>query len=305
MIAVRAHRYGGSDVLIVEDAPRPVPGRREVLVRVHAAGVNPADWKMRAGYFKDFMPMRMPFVLGQDVAGVIEETGPGVTRLTHCDAVYGIADGSYAEYAVAREDALALKPRSLDFPAAASVPLAAMTAWQALFGVARLEEGQTVLIHGGAGGVGTFAVQLAKWKGAKVVATASQRNQSVLTSLGVDEPIDYQNARFEEIVRDVDVVIDTIGGDIQERSFGVLRPGGVLVALTAPPGQAEALRRGVTAIMSGTQPDSNQLREIGELIDAGFIEPFVKATFPLIEARRAQELSEAGHVRGKMVLLVR
>ena len=213
MKAIRIHNYGGPEVLQYEDAPRPKPQADEVLIRVHAAGVNPIDWKVREGHMKDFWPHKFPLILGWDLSGVVEKLGRGVSRFKIGDEVYSLPDptrnGAYADYIVVRESELALKPNSLHHIRAAAVPLAALTAWQSLFDTAQLQPGQRVLIHAGSGGVGHFAVQLAKWKGAYVFATASTKNQDLLRKLGVDEPIDYTQQRFEDVARNIDIVLDT------------------------------------------------------------------------------------------------
>ena len=216
MKAIRIHNYGGPEVLQYEEAPRPKPQTGEVLIRVHAAGVNPIDWKVREGHMKDFWPHKFPLILGWDLSGVVEEVGPrpaAAGRFKKGDEVYSLPDptrnGAYADYIVVRESELALKPNSLHHIRAAAVPLAALTAWQSLFDTAQLQPGQRVLIHAGSGGVGHFAVQLAKWKGAYVFATASTKNQDLLRELGVDEPIDYTQQRFENVARDIDIVLDT------------------------------------------------------------------------------------------------
>ncbi|MGB6712213.1 MAG: NADP-dependent oxidoreductase [Candidatus Cybelea sp.] len=292
MKAVRAHGYGDAGMLSFEDAPLPSPGEGEVLVRVHAASVNPADWKLRA------------IIPGRDVSGVVEAVGPGVTRFAQGDAVFGNAVGAYAQYAVANEAELARKPLTVDHIHAAAIPLAALTAWQALFEIAGLKEGRRLLIHGAAGGVGSFAVQLAKWKGARVAGTASSRNQLFLMSLGVDQPIDHFGQRFEDLVGPVDVVLDTVGGDAQRRSWNVLRKGGMLVSTVALPSAEEARRHEATAAIFTSRPDGGQLAQIGELIDFGYVRPVVETVLPLSHAKRAHQISEAGHARGKIVLSV-
>src|SRR5437879_4577200 len=232
MKAIRIHNYGGPEVLQYEDAPRPKPQAGEVLIRVHAAGVNPIDWKIREGHVKDFWSHKLPLILGWDLSGAVEAVGPGPApagRFKKGDEVYSVSDisrdGAYAEYVVVRESELSLKPKSLHHVRAAAVPLAALTAWQSLFDTAQLQPGQRVLIHAGSGGVGHFAVQLAKWKGGHVFGTASTKNQELLRELGVDEPIDYTKQKFEDVARDVDLVLDLIGGETQERSWSVLKNG--------------------------------------------------------------------------------
>ncbi len=309
MQAVRFHSYGHPEVLLLEEVPRPTAGSDEVLVRVHAAGVNPLDWKVRAGHLKDWLPHRLPLIPGWDVSGVVEALGPDVTAFKTGDAVYGMLDfgrdGAYAEYVAAGIRTLALKPSSLDHVQAAAVPLAALTAWQSLFDSASLSAGQTVLIHGAAGGVGHFAVQFAKWKGAKVIGTASAGNASFLRELGADKVIDYRTTRFEAAVGDVDVVLDTIGGETQQRSWQVLKKGGILVATLGISSAEAPGEHGVRGAGVSVHPDPAQLARIAALIDAGDLKPVIAAVLPLTEAARAHELSQTGHGRGKIVLKVR
>jgi NADPH:quinone reductase-like Zn-dependent oxidoreductase len=309
MKAIRIHNYGGPEVLQYEEAPRPKPQAGEVVVRVHAAGVNPIDWKVREGHMKDFWPHKFPLILGWDLSGVVEELGRGVSRFKIGDEVYGLPDptrnGAYADYVVIRESELALKPNSLHHIRAAAVPLAALTAWQSLFDTAQLEPGQRVLIHAGSGGVGHFAVQLAKWKGAYIFATASTKNQDLLRELGVDKAIDYTQQRFEDVARNIDVVLDTIGGETQERSWSVLKKGGVLVSLVQPPSEEKAEGLGVRAAFVASHPSGAQLAEIAKMIDSGKLAPVIDRILPLSEVRRAHELSQSGHVRGKIILRVK
>jgi NADPH:quinone reductase-like Zn-dependent oxidoreductase len=308
MKAIRIHNYGGPEVLQYEDAPRPEPQAGEVLVRVLAAGVNPIDWKVREGHMKDFWPHKFPLILGWDLSGVVEEVGPRVSQFKKGDEVYTVPDvsrdGAYAEYIVVRESELALKPKSLHHVRAAAVPLAALTAWQALFDAGQLKRGQRVLIHGGSGGVGHVAVQLAKWKGAHVLATASTKNLELLRELGVDEPIDYTKQRFEDMARDVDLVLDLIGGETQERSWSVLKKGGVLLSLVQPPSVEKAKALGVRAAFVAGHPSGAQLAEIVNIIDSGKLAPVINRILPLSEARRAHELSQSGHTHGKIVLRI-
>jgi NADPH:quinone reductase-like Zn-dependent oxidoreductase len=291
-----------------EETPRPEPGAGEVLVRVHAAGVNPVDWKVRAGYLKEMLHYSLPFIPGWDFSGVAEGVGAGVKTLLVGDEVYGHlqigGDGAYAQYIVARESGTALKPKSVDHTHAAAIPLAALTAWQALFDAAGLASGQSVLIHGAAGGVGTFAVQLGRWKGAHVIGTASKRNHAYLRGLGADEVVDYNTTRFEDVVRDVDVVLDTITGETMERSWQVLKKGGILVSILEPPSQEKAARYGVRQAHVFVRPSAEQLEEIARLVDSGELKAVVESVLPLEGARRAHELSQTGHVRGKIVLRV-
>lgn len=314
MKAVRIHRYGGPEVLTFEDAPRPAPAAGEVLVRVRAAGVNPVDWKVREGYLKERVPYAFPLILGWDASGVVESVGTGVAGLSVGDEVFSRPDiarnGAYAELIAIKASEVASKPRSIDHLQSAAIPLAGLTAWQALFEApapytsAGLSKGQTILIHGGAGGVGTFAVQLAKWKGARVIATASARNERFLRDLGADRVIDYSRERFEEAARGVDAVFDTIGGDTQARSWKALKPGGVLVSIVSPPSEEEARAHQARAAYLFVQPSAAQLATLADLVDGKAIRPIVSEVLPLAQARRAHELSQGGHVRGKLVLEV-
>jgi len=305
MKAIRIHQYGGPEVLAQVEMQRPTPGVNEMLIKIHAASVNPADWKIRAGYMKDFLPLTFPATLGADISGTVEEVGPGAARFKRGDEVYaslGLGGGGYAEYVVAKEEIVAKKPATLNHVQAASVPVAALTAWQALFEVAQLQAGQKVLIHAAAGGVGNFAVQFAKAKGAYVIGTASSKNQAFLGELGVDKAVDYQKTRFEDVVQEADVVLDTIGGDTQERSFKALKKGGILVSIVQPPSPELAAKYGVRALFYGGHPSSSNLAEIAKLIDAGKVKTVIETVLPLAEARRAHELSQSGHARGKIVL---
>ena len=309
MKAIRFHSYGGPEVLVLEEVPRPQPEAGELLIRLQSAGVNPLDWKVRAGHVKEWLHHRLPLIPGWDASGVVEEVGEGVTAFKKGDGVYGMLDfkldGAYAEYVVAKAEDLASPPTSIDPVRAGAVPLAALTAWQALFDVAGLASGQSVLIHAAAGGVGHFAVQFAKWKGARVIGTASAVHASFLRDLDADEAIDYKTTRFEEAVREVDVVLDLIGGDTQRRSWQVLKKGGVLVATLGISSPEDARKHQVRGEGVMVQPDSVQLAEIASLIDKDKVNPVVTEILPLAEAARAHEMSQTGHTRGKIVLQVR
>lgn len=308
MKAVRIHQFGGTEVLRYEDIPRPTAGPDEVLIRVHAAGVNPVDWKIREGRLQGRIAHRLPLTLGWDVAGVIEQLGPGVTQFNIGDAVYArpdlARDGAYAEYIAVRAGEIALKPATLDFIHAAAVPLSALTAWQSLFDAGDLQPGQKILIHAGAGGVGHYAVQFARWKGAHVITTASARNAGFVRSLGADEVIDYTATRFEDAVHDADMVFDTVGGEVQARSWQVLKHGGILVSILALTVPEEAAQRGWRSAYVFVQPNAAQLARIAGLIDAGKVKPVVETVFPLHEAARAHDAVQGGHTRGKVVLRV-
>ncbi|MEH2248369.1 NADP-dependent oxidoreductase [Nostoc sp.] len=303
--AIRIHNYGESDVLTLEAIAQPEPQPNEVLIRVQAAGINPIDWKIRAGYMKEIFPMPLPFTPGMDVAGIVEAIGADVKAFQVGQAVYGeLRMGAYAQFATAPQDAIALKPKTLDFVQAASVPMVAMTAYQGLFDYADLKPGQTVLIHAASGGVGMFAVQFAKWKGAHVIGTASAANAEFVQSLGADQVIDYNATPFEQVVENVDVVLDTLGSDTQARSYSVVKPGGILVSTAAPPNAQKAQEQGIRAEMMSMKPSTSLLDEIASLLDSGQVKTLVAQTFSLSEARQAQELSQGGHVRGKIVLQI-
>jgi NADPH:quinone reductase-like Zn-dependent oxidoreductase len=308
MKAVCIYRFGGPEVLVYEDAPCPHPGGGEVLVKVHAAGINPVDWKIREGHLQETLHSTLPLILGWDVSGVVTALGSNLIHLKEGDQVFGHPDirrdGAYAEYIVIKESELALKPKSVDHIHAAALPLAGLTAWQALFEVGGLEPGQRVLIHAAAGGIGSIAVQLAKWKGAIVIGTASERNHDFLRKLGINQVIDYERERFEDTVALVDLVLDTMGGEIQERSWKVLKPGGILVSIVNPPSQEKAAAHGVRQAFVFTKPDASQLATIARLADEDQLKAIVETILPLSDATRGQELSQRGHTRGKIVLRV-
>lgn len=316
MMAVRIHRYGKPCVLTYEEVPRPDPKEDELLIRVHATSVNPADWQIRSGRrFK----LRRPFslILGFDISGVVEAVGSGVTGFNVGDAVFGMVDvrngGAYAEYVTAPAASITQKPRTLDHVQAAALPVVTLTAWQALFDAGQLSTGQKVLIHAAAGGVGHIAVQLAKWKGAYVIGTASSRNEVFLRTIGVDQFIDYRKTRFESVVRDVDVVLEAVNRDIAVETFpgetlthswDVLKKNGVLVSICATPSSETAAKHGVHSKYILAQPNAAQLAEIAILADTGYIKPFISQVLPLKEVRRAHVLSQKGHTRGKIVLRI-
>jgi NADPH:quinone reductase-like Zn-dependent oxidoreductase len=309
MKAVRFHSYGAPDVLVYEDVPKPEPAAGEVLVKVHAASVNPIDWKIRAGHMKGFRDYPLPFILGWDVSGVIESVGSGVTGFKPGDEVYGRPDaarnGAYAEYIAVKESEIGHKPRSLDHVHSAAIPLAGLTAWQALFDAAGLTAGQRVLIQAAAGGVGHLAIQFAKIKDLYVAGTASGRNQEYLKQLACDLPIDYETTRFEDVVHDFDAVVESMGGEVRTRSWKVLKKGGILVALIGPPpSEEDAKAHGVRASIIWGQMNSDQLTEIARLVDSGRVKPEIAAVFPLRDAAKAHQMSETEHVRGKIVLQV-
>jgi NADPH:quinone reductase-like Zn-dependent oxidoreductase len=308
MKAIRIHQYGNADTLKFEEAPLPDPGPGDVRIRVHAAAVNPVDWKIREGYLSTMLQYPMPLTLGWDLSGVVDEIGEGVQDIAVGDAVYSrpdiTRDGAYAEFAVVRASEVATKPSRLSHNEAAAVPLAGLTAWQGLFDHAQLAPGERVLIHAGSGGVGSFAIQFAKWAGAHVIATASAANESLVRGLGADEFVDYRSQRFEEVLDKVDVVLDTIGGETQERSFSLLKAGGRLFSVVGTPDAGRLATLGATGGTFMVQPSREQLGRIAELIDEGKVRVLVDSVFPLSEARAAHAKSQTGRAKGKIVLEV-
>src|SRR5438067_617916 len=304
MKAVVAHEYGGPEVLKFEEVSRPEPKENEALVRVIASGVNPADPLTLSGKYALEFGTHLPLIPGYDIAGIVEKAGVKVTKLKAGDAVYGYPTfgGGWAEYVIVTEGEVAAKPASLSFTEAAAVPMGALTAWQALVDVAQLHAGQTILIHGGSGGVGSFAVQIAKARGARVIATASSANQDLLKQLGADVPIDYTKNKFEEIAKDVDAVLDPVGKETLIRSYDVVKKGGIVMSLVARPDRIELEKRGICAATISVHPDAEDFAEIAHLIDAGKIKPIVTQVLPLSEAIAAQQQAETHHTRGKLVL---
>lgn len=307
MKAERIERFGGPEVLREEIVRVPVPHEGELLVKVKAAGVNPVDYKIRSGKYPAVKQDMLPYVLGRDVCGAVVERGPASSRFAKGDmlfAVPAIDRGGYAEYAIVKESEAAPKPDSIDAVHAGGVPLAALTAWQGLFRHGRLEQGQSVLIHGGSGGVGHFAIQFAKAKGARVATTVSTEHVAFARELGADQVIDYKKQRFEDEVGEVDLVYDLVGGETQERSWRVVKKGGVLVSTLNEPSQALAAQRGARGLRYTVEESGENLAEIARLIDAGRVKPVVAKTFPLEEAAAALQFLEKQHPAGKVVLTV-
>jgi NADPH:quinone reductase-like Zn-dependent oxidoreductase len=305
MQAIRVHQFGGLDSLVAEEVPRPAPGDGEVLLRVKAAGVGPWDAWIRSG--RSVVDQPLPLTLGSDVAGLVEHVGAGVSTLQAADAVFGATNsrftGGYAEYAVASATKLAKMPRRLGFIEAASVPVVACTAWQMVFEHGAADATKRVLVHGAAGNVGAYAVQLAKRVAREVIATAFTHDVPYVQALGADRIVDVRTSRFDEVLTDVDVVLDTIGGDTQDRSFAVLKPGGVLVSAVAAPDPQKAARHGVRALFFLVDVSSRRLEQLAALIDAGELTTTVGDVLPLAEARTAHEmLAGKPHKRGKIVL---
>jgi NADPH:quinone reductase-like Zn-dependent oxidoreductase len=304
MRASRFHTYGPPEVLVVDEAPRPEPQDGEVLVRVYATGVNPIDWKLRAGYLQEFMPVELPYIPGYDLAGTVEAVGPGVSEFSPGQAVFGRGARTYAEYAVAPITALAAKPETISFDEAATIAIGGVTAWAGLFDSANLQQSQHLLVQGAAGGTGVFAVQLARWKGAHVTGTASSRNVEFVRSLGA-EAVDYTAGPVERAVSDVDVVFDAVGSEVMDHSWTVLKPGGILVEIAAMASEDAATEHGVRT--SGVQAPadiSGILRQIADLIVGGHVKPVVGPIFRLDEAAQAHARSETGHGRGRIVIRI-
>lgn len=315
MKAMGIRRYGGPEVIERLELDLPAPGPGEILVQIHAAGVNPADWKIREGLFKDRMPSEFPIVLGWDAAGVVEAVGKDVARVKSGDEIFAycrkdkIHDGSYAEAILLNEIHLAPKPKNLSFEEAAAVPLAGLTAYQALFEATQLKAGETILIHAGAGGVGSFAIQLAKNAGARVLTTASARHHDYLRQLGADEILDYTQENFVSAAKrifpeGIDAVFDTVGGQTQLDSAEVLKPGGRLTSLLAL-NEDYFRQRGLQPHYVFVRPENSQLRKLGGLIEAGKLRVKLEKVFPLEEAAEAHRLIEAKHSQGKIVLKVK
>ena len=302
---VRIHRFGGPDVLRVDEVEPSMPDARQVLVSVKAASINPVDFKIRNGKYPAVKEDRLPYTLGRDVSGVVEKCGAQATRFKIGDEVagiVGIGGGGYAEKAVLDEAAIARKPQEIDHAHAAAIPLAGQTAWQGLFRYGQLKAGQAVLIHGGAGGVGHFAVQFAKAKGARVLTTVSTDNLPFARTLGADVVIDYKTQRFEELAQDLDMVFDLVDGETRERSWKLLKKGGVLVSTLTEPSEDTAARHAVRALRYTVEADGNELEEILSLAASGRVKPHVQKTYPLEEAAQALNSVEQGDSVGKIVL---
>lgn len=316
MKAITFTQFGGAEQLSLSDPEKPPVGPDDVLIHATYAGVNPVDWKIRKGFLADLFPHDFPIIPGWDTVGVVEAVGANVTERRRGERVYAYARkprvqwGTYAEYVSVPAKHTALAAKSLSDAEAAGVPLVALTAWQALFDFAALQAGQSILVHAGAGGVGSIAIQLAKWKGAKVYATGSASSHDYLRSLGADVPIDYRNDDFATIVTQhepdgVDVAFDLVGGDVQARSFEVTKKGGVLVSIVSPPSEELKEKRGVAkAGFVFVEPDGPTLTELAQLFDDGTLQASPVREYPLEEAAKAHEESEAGRVRGKLVLRI-
>ena len=311
MKAVQIKNYGGTEVLeLNKNVPKPIPAKGQVLVEVHSASINPIDWKVRAGYLKEMVPLQFPATLGGDFAGVVAEGGEDSGFKTG-DQVYGQAillnggSGSFAQFVAANTGNTALKPKDINFLEAASLPLAGVSALQAIVDHIKLERGQKILIHGGAGGIGTIAIQLAKSLGAYVATTVASDDKDYAKSLGADEVIDYENEAFEDKLADFDAVFDTVGGETTDRSFKVLKKGGVIVSMLGAPNESLAEKYGVTAIGQNTQTNVDRLMRLAKYVEGGKIKAQVDKVFALNQVKEAFQHLEDGHPRGKVVLKIK
>lgn len=304
MKAVRIHEYGDAGALRLEDVPRLSAADDQILVRVHDAGVNPIDWKIRQGYMKQFIPAHFPLTIGQDFAGEVSAVGKAVDQFRVGDRVFGFAQGSYAEYAATPVSTVARIPDSIDYVTAAALPTAGLTALQAVRDAVGARAGVTILIHGAAGGVGSFASQIAKNRGAVVVGTARGKDVEYLRSIGIERVVDYKRERFEEKVHEADAVIDLVGGDTLERSYAVVKRGGVIVSTAGQIDEDAAARAGIRAVRIVMKKNAADLDELARLVADGVVKPRVGQIMNLDDARRAQELSEGGKANGKLILKV-
>ena len=308
MLAVRIHQYGSRDALSLDDIPIPDIAPDEVLVKVVAASVNPVDWKVREGYLAQMIPHPLPLTLGWDVSGVVVAVGGEVSNWREGDAVFARPDlarnGTYAEFAAIRASECARKPATISHVEAASLPLAGITAWESMVDTAAVQPGQRVLVHAGSGGVGSLAIQLLKDLGATVIATTSERNRALVESLGADQVIDYRTTRFSDVLEPVDAVFDTLGGQVQEDSWQVLRPGGIQVSIISPPDAGKAAARGLRQGFVFIGPNAPVLTRLAALVDSGRLRPVIGAEFALRDIAAAHALSESGRAVGKIVLYV-
>ncbi|WLV24608.1 NADP-dependent oxidoreductase [Aciduricibacillus chroicocephali] len=310
MKAIVIEQYGGEEQLIDKDLPKPEINENQVLIEMHATSINPIDWKLREGHLKDFIKLDFPIILGWDAAGVISEVGSKVTQFKVGDEVFArpaMENGTYAEYVAVDENLVALKPKSVDFNTAAAVPLAGLTAWQCLVDYGKIKKGDKVLIQAGSGGVGSFAIQIAKSFGAYVYSTASEKNEDLLKEFGVDEFINYKTTDFTEVVKDMDIVLDSMGGEVLEKSYDVVKPGGYLVTTIGQIDEEKAKEKQIHANSMWLEPDGKQLAELGELMDKGEVKPYIGHTYPLTQEglREAHSLSATHHAKGKIIIEIK
>ena len=305
MKTVRVHEYGNAEVLRLEEMPVPQIASDELLIKIHAASVNPVDWKEREGFYHMHS---LPFTLGQDFSGTVEKVGSSVKGFKVGDDVYGRPsadkDGSYAEFIEVKANEVALMPKTITYDEAATIPVAGTTAWETLINKAKIQKGQSVLILGASGGVGSMAVQIAKNKGCHVIGTTSNANFDFVRNLGCDEVIDYSSQDLSERLRDIDVVLDTVGGEFQEKAFKVIKRGGILVSIASKPNQETANRFGVRCEYASAGPNAHILNELRSLIEMGQLRPVIDKVFRLEDAKQAQNYSQSGKARGKIVLEV-
>lgn len=304
MKAIRIHEYGDAGTLKLEDIPRLSITEGQILVRIRDVGVNPIDWKIRQGYLKQVMPATFPMTIGQDFAGEVVDVGKTVKQFVAGERVFGFAHGTYAEYAAAPASTVASIPNSMDFATAAALPTAGSTALQIIRDVMNAKSGMSILIHGAAGGVGSYASQIATNLGARVIGTATGADIEYLKSLDVDEVIDYKRERFEDRVTDVDAVVDLVGGETLSRSYALVRKGGVLATTVQPIDESAAKRSGIRAVQVVMKRNAADLAELARLVEKGALKPRLSKTMNLSQAREAQELSEGGKTAGKVILKV-
>lgn len=302
--AIRIHQYGDATTLKLEEIPRLSITDDQLLVRIRDAGVNPIDWKIRQGYMKEVRPAAFPITMGQDFAGDVVEAGKNITQFSPGDRVFGFAQGTYAEYAAAPASTVTAIPDAVDFTTAAALPTAGSTALQIIRDVVAAKPGMAILIHGAAGGVGSYASQIAKHRGARVIGTAANADLEYLKSLGVDEVIDHQRERFEDKAAGVDAVIDLVGGDTLERSYAVVKKGGVLATTVHPIDESAAERAGIRAVQVIMKRNAADLAELVSLVEKGALKLRLSETMNLAQAKQAQELSEKGRTQGKVILKV-
>ncbi|GGE29073.1 oxidoreductase [Pullulanibacillus camelliae] len=311
MKAIVINAYGDRSQLKEREFPTPMPKENEVLIEIYATSVNPIDWKLREGYLKEHLPLPFPIILGWDAAGVVKKVGSKVKKFAEGDRVFArpatTERGTYAEYIAVDEGLVADMPKNISFIEAAAVPLAGLTAWQCLVDFAEIKKGDQVLIHAGAGGVGSMAIQIAKAKGAKVIATGSANNQDTIKKLGADHMVNYKTTKLTDVLSDMDIVLDTIGGEVEEESFKVLKPGGVLVSIVQPPSQEKAKEKDIKAGLVLLQPDGDQLAQLAEMMKDEKLKPLVGEVLPFSEegVKKAHEISESHHAKGKIVIEVK
>ncbi|MEN2467785.1 NADP-dependent oxidoreductase [Ornithinibacillus sp. JPR2-1] len=311
MKAIIINQYGSINELKEQEIPTPEIENNQVLVELYATSINPIDWKMRYGYLKEMLPFSFPIILGWDAAGVVKEVGKDVTRFKVGDRVFArpatTNKGTYAEYTAVDEDLLALIPDNITFEEAAAVPLAGETAWQCLVDFSNIKAGDKVLIHAGAGGVGSYAIQFAKHFGAYVASTASEKNKELLNELGVDQFINYKEQDFSDVLSDYDIVLDTMGGEIMDKSFDVLKEGGKLVSIAGTPSEERAKEKGIKAGSYWLNPSGKQLSEIADLMERGIVKSIIGHVMPFTEAglKEAHQLSETHHAKGKIVIKIK